>query len=374
MNPSDFDENSVLEQQALRIYPLFTRVFELHQSLPLHDYDICGIYILFWHSIQSKPWCTGRLKNLIHEEDFSEKSIQLDHVHGLVESLGGAVYLQKKRLPTNCTVMDVFNTMSLAGIKNNKSNYINECMVKWGLGKRPVKLMFSIPSPMAVLRMQASGSRVCTIFLQLAELSRKHVAPLIYMDDMPIHAKDPLEFCLHDLRHMEHYMDDRIHMEQKGFFICMLRLRGGKPREYFDKECGLDKLCWQQLEYAISDMNCFVPHLLGYVLAKIVSAVERSGGGQDVHEKVKYLWGNLLSAFGMYMDSPDAVTNAARQAAEAMCDIAFRVRPGQPMLTAEEGEALRKWFRNQVGPEEPLNNERHTNGRACGYSPGTALA
>eukprot|EP01034_Spumella_vulgaris_P038261 gene38261-47241_t len=71
------------------------------------------------------------------------------------------------------------------------------------------------------------------------------------------HCKDPLEFLVHDLKHMENFVDSAIYREQVGFFRCMLGLNSGKPRSYFlsppPRGFGYDAELWTELEYVISD-------------------------------------------------------------------------------------------------------------------------
>ena len=145
--------------------------------------------------------------------------------------------------------------------------------------------------------MQANGHRVVTMFLSREELSRCHVAPLKYMSGSRLHSRDPCSFLLHDLAHMEHFCDKDTHLEQVGFFRCLLRLeramqgqqhgvgvgcfdprttgsRGGLKLFFIgplqqqqptlgdaagphncDSDCGgYDEQLWGELEYVISDM------------------------------------------------------------------------------------------------------------------------
>ena len=149
----------------------------------------------------------------------------------------------------------------------------------WCAGKRPCVLLFRVPSPMEVLRQQAAGERVVTLFLTRAELSRRHSSQLVYMQGGQSHSKDPLEFTLHDLKHMEHFVNPDTHLEQVGFFKAMLGLgapgEGAGPRAFFRSACRLDQTLWHELEYVISDMNTCISHLMGYLLAKLLFAAER---------------------------------------------------------------------------------------------------
>jgi hypothetical protein len=111
-----------------------------------------------------------------------------------------------------------------------------------------------ICSPMEVLRMQSSGTRVVTLFTTRKELSSMHISQLYYMEGMQNHAKDPLEFLLHDLKHMENFVDPNCHLEQVGFFKCVNSLNSGNPKSFFSGNCKYDKQLWRELEYVISDM------------------------------------------------------------------------------------------------------------------------
>ena len=102
--------------------------------------------------------------------------------------------------------------------------------------------------------MQSNRERVVTMFTNHTDLASKHVAPLYYMNGMQHHAKDALEFLLHDLKHMENFVDPVCCDEQVGFFRCMNQINNGYPRRFFVHECGYDDLLWKELEYVISDM------------------------------------------------------------------------------------------------------------------------
>ena len=85
--------------------------------------------------------------------------------------------------------------------------------------------------------MQANGERVVTIFITQSELGSEHRSKLVYMDGEKEHSKDPLEFTLHDLKHMELFCDPQSHLEQVGFFICFLRT-AERPRKFFMEHVG----------------------------------------------------------------------------------------------------------------------------------------
>jgi hypothetical protein len=47
------------------------------------------------------------------------------------------------------------------------------------------------------------------------------------------------------------------------------------PQPFFVDVCGYDTHLWRELEYVISDMNCYSTHMMQYMLAKMLIATER---------------------------------------------------------------------------------------------------
>ena len=348
---------------AVRAWPIIeAAALGKEGLLQLASYDIAGVYILALAAARGRSWSSGRLKSRVAAE--VGPSVALASVAGLLDILGGEAYLNKKlcRAPhmaaTELTVIDVFNELALSNLKNNDGGF-NVCMVQWSLGRRPCRLMSSIPSSVSVLRQQAQGERVVSIFLTFDELCQLQSSPLMYMRGTPAHSRDALDFTLHDLLHMENFANELSHVEQRGFFTCMLRLcdandAKASPRDFFLDTCGLDELLWAQIEYAISDMNCFVPHLLEYVLAKITAAVFRQSTETETEtessaqqKRVQEIWGLLLDRIGMLQGL------ACRQAAEKMLVTALKQGPevearAAPRLSVDERESLRSWFQAQV--------------------------
>ena len=110
------------------------------------------------------------------------------------------------------------------GIKKNVDNFVNRTIVLWTLGRLPFILLHRIPTPMDVLSMQSKGTRVITLFLTERELAKSHTANLYYMRGNPLHSREPLEFLIHDMTHMQHFMDPNIHLEQVTIFQAFTEL------------------------------------------------------------------------------------------------------------------------------------------------------
>ncbi len=340
-----------------KAFPVINAASELHKSGDLTDYDFVGIYILALAAARrASSWCTGRLKPWPGRLSLElGDSIAVERVTGLSQLLGGVDFIHKKlgnrRRSSLITVQDIFNELQLASIKHNKNGCsVNMTMVYWSLGKRPCVIMSIVPSPMEVLQQQAEGTRVVTVFLTQTELAAMQTSQLLYMHGAPNHSRDAFEFTLHDLQHMEHFCDEDSHFEQRGFFISMLRLGNGSPRDFFCESCGLDETFWHQLEYVLSDMNCYVPHMLLYTLAKIVEAVNREEHHSTEKmeavvklERMHRVWCTMLDAIGM-----TAQTGDARLAADSLFRVTMQQRSERPSLTRDEAELLRCWFQAQV--------------------------
>jgi len=80
---------------------------------------------------------------------------------------GGSVR-QKLESSSTWSVVDLFNNWNFRKIPS----YVNDALVNWALGRRKVHLLFSLPSPLEVLQMQARGHRCVTAFCEPLELSR----------------------------------------------------------------------------------------------------------------------------------------------------------------------------------------------------------
>lgn len=254
------DKEISLAEEALIIHPIICHYYGLFQHGEVTNYDLAAIYILVFLALRRPHgWSNGKLKTPIIKPSNPFNSLPLSSLIPQVIELLDMAYISRK-LKVNfadcatITLIDLFNELQLLGMKSNTHNYINNCMVHWAIGARPFHLMTYIPTPIEVLHQQAQGERVVTLFTTLEELSRPHTSKLTYMAGMPEHARDPLEFLLHDLKHMEHFTDPAIFHEQIGLFASISRINHGKVKTFFVHELGYSKDLWHELEYVISDM------------------------------------------------------------------------------------------------------------------------
>ena len=86
------------------------------------------------------------------------------------------------------------------------------------------------------------------------------------------------------------------------------------------------------MEYVIADMNCFLPHLLNYILAKMILEVGRLQ--LQCNRTVLEDWSLFISALGL--------VGAGYDAALALVDISCRKRA---VLTIAEADSLRNHFK-----------------------------
>jgi len=134
--------------------------------------------------------------------------------------------------------------------------YVNDAIVNWANGRRRVKLMFSAPTPLEMLQLQASGYRCVTAFCEESELSR------ILQDPYPPYEKrDALKFLVHDLQHLEKFQCEYFYYEQVAFYSLISGVENKIPFN--------DDLEYRNdLDHAYSDMNACCVHLLGFLKAK----------------------------------------------------------------------------------------------------------
>jgi hypothetical protein len=246
------------------VYPFLVQCLELWGLGSLKSYDLVGIYLLSLLSVRRpRAWCSGRLASEVATpssiaaagssliRDYPSLLAWL-HPHYLCKKLG-----MLASDIDQLTVIDLFNQLRFSNVKDNSADYVNKCIVGWCLGSMPFQLMFYVPSSVEVLYQQSRGERVITIFTTEEELSLTHVSKLTYMSGNRCKERDPLEFALHDMKHMEHFVAADTHLEQVGFFRCLHGLSSScssDVKTYFLESCRLDVVFWSEVEYVISDM------------------------------------------------------------------------------------------------------------------------
>lgn len=156
------------------------------------------------------------------------------------------------------TLLHTFQYFSLRNIPP----YVNECIVNWGAGKRPAKLLFYIPTAQEILKLQCEGKRCVTAFITKEGLTA------VYKDPYPpFEEKDALRFLLHDLQHMEKFVDPKFYCEQVGFLNDMRKLFDNDNDKFIDFS-RYTKQFAEDVDHVISDMNACCIHLFAFFKAK----------------------------------------------------------------------------------------------------------
>ena len=180
--------------------------------------DVVGAYILACLALRKprrylcKVFKAPLVSNEISKATLLQVSRGLGDFEGLLDILDRAYLLRRLQACPNVKTMNfnddisripvavIFNHFQLVGIKHNENNFVNISIIQWALGKLPFTLMLDyIPTPMEVLKMQATGNRVLTVFTSHTNLSKEHVGRLHYMSGAKLHARNALEFCIHDM-------------------------------------------------------------------------------------------------------------------------------------------------------------------------------
>jgi hypothetical protein len=156
-------------------------------------------------------------------------------------------------------------------------------LCQWLHGRWPLELHESVPSPDAVLRMQARGVRAVTAITAYPRM----LAPVL---DRP----DGYAFFLHDLEHaFKFFASPALHAGQRVFFAALAAaLDRGEFAPYLD-----DQVFARKFDYLISDMNTHPQHGRQYLRAILIETCLRREGKHGAEP----LSASALSAIGGVM-------------------------------------------------------------------------
>ncbi len=157
-------------------------------------------------------------------------------------------------------------------------------LVEAAHGRRPLHVLERIVDPRELLAMQARGERCVSILKN---------------DQTP----DPLDFALHDLCHLEKFVDEDSYAGQVGFFASVYR---GDVDALFSH---LDEKWKKDLEHVVADMNGSPVFLFAALkmklkmaarreVARVRGTTEKVGGVLDADEEKMFeeLLENLFDA------------------------------------------------------------------------------
>ena len=181
---------------------------------------------------------------------------------------------------------------------------VPSALCAWADGARLVDLLFRVPTPRELLRLQSRGRR-CVSLLD---------------DDVPTAPhEDGLAFAVHDLCHLEKFVDPAHHTEQVGFF-ALLDQGLDHPR-FAALQATLDAAWIDDRDHVLADMNGSAVFLFLVLKNKLKLAVRRriararggpppSGGPLDPAEAeaCAEAYGTLHEALAL----PDEAVDAAR--------------------------------------------------------------
>lgn len=353
------------------VCPVINELSSLHAKRIIQDSEFVAIYILLLLSSNKKKYLGGKYKCTMHNstEIIEAQSITLATIPGLIDGvdlLDGAYLSKKLKLEIHeIKISHIYTKYTLNGIRKNQDNYVNRQIVNWMVqekcqshnqGIRKPTLLFHIPNPMQVLEMQCHGTRVVTLFKERHELLNKHVSYLHYMggqtavgsshsDAIIEHEKDALEFLLHDLKHFDNFIAASFY-EQVGFFNCLVEMQANSVTKnriklFYLNELKYDKQLYLELEYVLSDMNCFLPHMLKYIQAKMRHAVSRVEVCADVcEERFLHDWTLFVQKI-LHYDALNDKDTAKNQVFHILVEF---VSSKEKELRAEEYEVLREYF------------------------------
>lgn len=161
------------------------------------------------------------------------------------------------------THVDLIASTRLRGV----TEPVAEALVAWAEGRRRVHLLSRVPEPSELLRWQSNGERCVSILPDGAE-----TAP---------HA-DGLAFLMHDLCHLEKFVDPAHHEGQVGFFATVhaatQRASWGEFLARFDDVFGAE------LDHVVADMNGSAVFLFAALKMKLKMAARRRLARSRGHE------------------------------------------------------------------------------------------
>ena len=152
----------------------------------------------------------------------------------------------------NDFLVDIFARYELRGVRQR----VGVTLRRWLRGDWRLTLLHSVPSPRAVLRLQADGSRPVTVIATYPRLLQ------------PVLDKtDAYEFVCHDLEHAWQFFHDSARCRAQQRFAR--RLERAWALGVFDSYLA-DSVFAEKFLYLAADMNTHVLHSLNYLRAILI--------------------------------------------------------------------------------------------------------
>ena len=155
---------------------------------------------------------------------------------------------------------------ALACLAERRIRGVSERVVRgllaWDQGLRPVDLLDVVPCAHEILARQARGRR-CVSLLE-DEAAAAHGDP---------RHPDGLRFVLHDLEHLEKFVEPAHHLGQIGFFRAVLRAFSDPG--FVRVQSDFDPMWRSDRDYVIADMNGSAIFLFAVLKMKVNMAIRR---------------------------------------------------------------------------------------------------
>ena len=174
--------------------------------------------------------------------------------------------LQNKKLFPNIstlsTIIESLNDHHWIG----HSDRIRRALIQWHLQNYPLQLLDYVPAPLEILKFQATGKRVVTVFSNILEWE-KMWGP-----------HDAWNFIAHDLIHADHFFENPVNQKgQMEFYQFVLKNWDHSEIQPLHSNAGF--------EYLISDMNSHPQHLFE-TLKNLVIQNRKQQLQVDTHQRL----------------------------------------------------------------------------------------
>jgi hypothetical protein len=197
---------------------------------------------------------------LAHAEGrVGDAELACTYVAARVHRAGGARWLQAQRTTPHPTTSRALAVRLFADRELwRMPRAVPSALCAWADGERRVDLLFEVPTPRELLRLQSRGRR-CVSLLDDGVPTAPH--------------EDGLAFAVHDLCHLEKFVDAAHHTEQVGFFALLDRALD-HPR-FAALEATLDPAWIDDRDHVLADMNGSAVFLFLVLKNKLKLAVRR---------------------------------------------------------------------------------------------------
>ena len=279
-----------------------TILVELLLSEQLREVDFFGLYVIVCSQVKfGNRWLGGKLHPPVaipavnpikfcchkhHSHDYHKIDKERQTIPpATLEQVPILIFLPRgKEYLRTVPIYEIFQNFSIKTLPH----FVHESIVLWSLGYRQYKIEFGMPNAIEVLKLMCNQCRCLSLFVTKEELSQT------WKDNYPPYEeRDSLSFAVHDVKHMEKFVEQPFFEEQIGFFIAMAKILSVTHENndfitpnylQYDEQMIFD------VEHAISDMNACVFHVFSFLKAKWIAASERTG-------ETKSEFGNKFDCF-----------------------------------------------------------------------------